>query len=102
MDGGWVTHRASEVVRRVPLEIALLALDRAAAAGAIRPDGALDADRMRGVRAHHPEHGRYHVELRGTRWELVWCPRGAAAQRLALAGVLAHVRPRSWARDVAA
>lgn len=101
LEGGWLTHRCSQVVRRVPVEVAFAALDRAAGQGALRADGSLDGDRVRGVRAHHPVHGRFHVELRGPRWELVWCPRGAAAQRLPLAGVADQLRIRDWSRDAA-
>jgi hypothetical protein len=93
--------RSAEVTRRVPIAVAHAALDRLAADGALTPAG-LVAERVRGIRAHHPVHGRYHLELRGPRWELVWRPRGTAAQRLPLAGVAAHVPPRDWARDAAA
>jgi hypothetical protein len=102
VDVGWVVHRCSEVTRMVPLAVAEAALDRVAADGAVRPDGSLDESRVRGLRSHHAVHGRFHVELRGSRWELVWCPRGAAAQRLSLAGVAEHVGVRRWSRERAA
>lgn len=100
-EGGWLTHRCAQSVRRVPLDLVLAVLDTLASQGALRPDGTLDTDRVRGVRAHHAVHGRHHVELRGPRWELVWCPRGGAAQRLPLAGVVEQVRIRAWSRDAA-
>jgi hypothetical protein len=83
---GWVEYRGGHVRRRVPRAVVEAALRCLAGQGAVRADGLVDLARVHGVRGHHPEHGRFAVELRGTRWEVTWYPRGGAAQRVPLAG----------------
>jgi hypothetical protein len=100
IDGAWLEHRGAEV-RRMPVEIVLAALDHLAAGGAVGPGGEVLLEHVRGLRAHHPQHGRWAIELRGTRWELAWCPRGRSAQRVGLAGAVEQLAGAGRRRDVA-
>jgi hypothetical protein len=100
LEGGWIEHRGAEV-RRLPADLVAAAVEHLAATGAVAPDGRVLLEHVRGTRAHHPLHGRWAIELRGTRWELAWCPRGRAAQRVGLVGAIEHMAGATWRRDAA-
>lgn len=100
VDDAWVEHRGAEL-RRMPTGLVLAALEHLAEAGAVGPGGEVLLEHVRGTRAHHSLHGRWSIELRGTRWELAWHPRGRASQRIGLAAAAEQVAGRARRRDAA-